>query len=193
MMLNTLGYSLIFQLLNRLTFGFPFVAYVITLTNGTALTTIADSTIDTTTSLTLIGRNFAGYGGYIAEDFVYLLENFANSIPPSAPLVGQMYYNTSVQTMLMWTGTAWVNVGFPANGVLQNLDVTLENGALIFVNSACPANQQTWRIRVSDSPPYIGMLVFEALNDDNTVRNTVMALDGVNDLIRGIATAAEYS
>jgi hypothetical protein len=169
------------------------VTYVITLTNGATLTTIADSTIDTTTSLTLIGRNFAGYGGYIAEDFVYLLENFANSIPPASPLVGQMYYNTGVQTMLMWTGTAWVNVGFPADGVLQNLDVTLQDGALILVNTGCPPNQQKWRISVSNTPPYIGMLVFEALNDDNTVRNTVMALDGVNDLIRGVATSAEYS
>ena len=169
------------------------MAYVITLTNGTALTTIADSTVDTTTSLTLIGRNFAGYGGYIAEDFVYLLENFANTVAPPSPLVGQIYYNTGLQTMLMWTGSAWVNVGFPADGVLQNLDVTLENGALILVNTACPANEQKWRIRVSNTAPYVGMLVFEALNDDNTVRNTVMALDGVNDLINGVATQAEYS
>ena len=169
------------------------MAYVITLTNGTALTTIADSTVDTTTSLTLIGRNFAGYGGYIAENFVHLTENFANSVAPPSPLVGQIYYNTGLQTMLMWTGNAWVNVGFPADGVLQNLDVTLENGALILINTACPSNQQKWRIRVSNTAPYIGMLVFEALNDDNTVRNTVMALDGVNDLINGVATSAEYS
>jgi hypothetical protein len=164
------------------------VAYTITLTDGVVLTTIADNTVDTTTSMTLIGHNFSGYGGYIAEDFVHLLENFANTAPPSAPLVGQLFYNKTTNALQMWTGTSWNNVGIPADGTLSNTNLTLQNGALLLTNTSAPINQQIWRIRVSDSAPYVGMLVFEALNNDLTVRNTVLALDGVNDLILGQAT-----
>ena len=79
--------------------------YTITLKDGTTLTTIADTTVDNTTSLTLIGRNFAGYGGYIAEDFVHQLENFAYTAAPSAPLVGQLWYNKNAPaTLMVWNG-----------------------------------------------------------------------------------------
>lgn len=161
------------------------MAYSITLTNGTVLTSVANNTVDTTTSLTLIGRNFAGYGGYIAENFVHMLENFADTTAPSAPLTGQIWYNTTAAALQMYTGSAWVGVGFPADGVLKNTDITIQDGHLILSNTSAPSNQQKWRISVSNSSPYIGMLIFEALNDDNSVRNTVMALDGVNDLIIG--------
>jgi hypothetical protein len=170
------------------------VAYTITLSDGTVLTTIPDNLVDTTTtSLALLGRNFAGYGGYVAEDFVHLLENFAGASPPDVPLVGQLFYNKGLSLLQMWNGTAWVNAGFPSDGVLKNTDVKIQDGALYITNSACPAGQQTWRIRVSNTAPYIGMLVFEALNANGSVRNTVMALDGVANLIRGTATAALYS
>ena len=53
------------------------MAYTILKTDGTTLTTIADGTRDTTTSLSLAGPNFVGYGQYLNENLVYLLENFA--------------------------------------------------------------------------------------------------------------------
>lgn len=76
------------------------MAYTIVKSNGTVLTTIADGTINTTsTSLGLPGRNFAGYGQSLDENFVYLLENFANANPPSNPLTGQLWFNTNNSTM----------------------------------------------------------------------------------------------
>ena len=52
------------------------MAYTINLTNGTTLTTIADGTVNqTSTSLTLIGKNYAGYGTFLNDNFVHLLEN----------------------------------------------------------------------------------------------------------------------
>jgi hypothetical protein len=154
------------------------VSYRITLTNGTLLTTVADTTIDNTTSLALIGRNFSGYGGAVAENFVHILENYANVTAPLAPLVGQLWYNTTSLSLEVWNGIAWVSAGFPGDG-------DVDNSTLILTNPSCPANQRKWRIMVSNTSPYIGMLVFQALNDDLTIRNTVMALDGVNDLIIG--------
>lgn len=72
------------------------MAYTIVKSNGTVLTTIADGTINTTsTSLGLPGRNYAGYGQTLDTNFVHLTENFADSSPPPNPLQGQIWYNTS--------------------------------------------------------------------------------------------------
>ena len=50
------------------------MAYNITLTNGSNLVTVADGTTDTSnTSITLIGKNFAGYGAFLNENFVKML------------------------------------------------------------------------------------------------------------------------
>jgi hypothetical protein len=76
------------------------MAYTIVKSNGTVLTTIADGTINTTsTSLGLPGRNYAGYGQALDENFVYLLENFASPNPPANPLTGQLWFNTNNSTM----------------------------------------------------------------------------------------------
>ena len=70
------------------------MTYTVTTTAGGTLATIADGTINTTaSSLTLIGKNYAGYGIFLNENYVQLLENFSNSTPPSAPLTGQLWYD----------------------------------------------------------------------------------------------------
>ena len=163
------------------------MAYTITLSNGTVLTTVANETVDDTTSLRLVGRNYAGYGEIIANDLVHMLENFADVTAPTAPLTGQLWWNPTTQALEVWTSTSWVNVGITADGVITN-DVTIQDGSLNFYNSTAPSNSRKWRIRVADESPYVGMLVFEALNDDGSVRNSVMQLDGVNDLIKGLVT-----
>ena len=56
------------------------MAYTITLSNGTLLTTIQDGTVNqTSTSLALIGKNYAGYGTFLNSDLVHMLENFART------------------------------------------------------------------------------------------------------------------
>jgi hypothetical protein len=70
------------------------MAYTIVKSDGTVLTTIADGTINTTsTSLGLPGRNYAGYGQQIDTNFVHQVENFAATTPPSNPLRGQLWYD----------------------------------------------------------------------------------------------------
>lgn len=76
------------------------MAYTIVKSDGTVLTTIADGTINTTsTSLALPGRNYAGYGQSQDTNFVHVLENFADTTPPSNPLRGQLWYNTNTSTL----------------------------------------------------------------------------------------------
>lgn len=76
------------------------MAYTIVKSDGTVLTTIADGTINTTsTSLGLPGRNYAGYGQSLDTNFVHVLESFAAATPPSNALRGQLWYNTNNSTL----------------------------------------------------------------------------------------------
>lgn len=76
------------------------MAYTIVKSDGTVLTTIADGTINTTsTSLGLPGRNYAGYGSALDTNFVHVTENFADSSPPANPLRGQLWYDTGDSTV----------------------------------------------------------------------------------------------
>jgi hypothetical protein len=82
------------------------MAYTVTTTNGTVITTVADGTVDTThTSLTLIGKNYAGYGIFLNENYVQLLENFSNTTPPNAPLTGQLWYDNVNDILKVYNST----------------------------------------------------------------------------------------
>ena len=83
------------------------MAYQINKWSGTALTILEDGTINTTTDLTLVGRNYAGYGEYQNENFLFLLENFAGQEPPPKPVPGQIYYNTTNKTVNVYDSTGW--------------------------------------------------------------------------------------
>jgi hypothetical protein len=60
------------------------MSYTIKTTNGSTIAIVQDATLNTiATSLTLVGRDYAGYGSFLNENFVYLLENFAANIAPA--------------------------------------------------------------------------------------------------------------
>lgn len=90
------------------------MAYVINKSDGTAFTTLQDSTIDTTASLTLVGRNYIGYGEIQNENFLFLLENFANTTSPARPISGQLWFDTTANVLKAYDGTKWVEVGSAA-------------------------------------------------------------------------------
>jgi len=86
------------------------MSYILKLTNGTVLTTLQDGTLDTTTSsLTLIGKNYPSYGLVLNDDLVRLMENFSNSTPPNKPLTGQIWYNTSTGNLSYYNGNIFKN------------------------------------------------------------------------------------
>jgi hypothetical protein len=82
------------------------MSYTITTTAGATLATISDGTVNSsTTSLTLIGKNYAGYGIFLNENYVKLLENFASGTAPTNPLTGQLWYNTGANTLEIWNSS----------------------------------------------------------------------------------------
>ena len=72
---------------------------------------IEDSTINQSTSLDIPGRNTTSYGSVIANSFLNLLENFANTSAPRNPIQGQLWYDSStgVNTLKLYDGTGWIN------------------------------------------------------------------------------------
>jgi hypothetical protein len=87
------------------------MAYIINKFSGEQLVVLEDGTLDTSTSLGLLGRNYTGYGEVQNENFLFLLENFANESPPARPLTGQAWYNTIIGSLNIYNGTAWAPVG----------------------------------------------------------------------------------
>jgi microcystin-dependent protein len=75
--------------------------------------TVEDNTIDDTTSLRFPGRNTTGYGQIIGEDLLHLLENFASPNEPTAPIQGQLWYDTTegVNQLKVYDGTGWGAAG----------------------------------------------------------------------------------
>ena len=53
------------------------MAYTIDRYSGVTLTTVEDGTVDQTTDIKLVGKNYAGYGEIQNENFLHLLENFS--------------------------------------------------------------------------------------------------------------------
>jgi len=87
------------------------MAYTINHYNGTLLATVADGTVDASTNIKLVGKNYAGYGQIQNENFVYLLENFANSIPPSSPQTGQIWFDSGTSKLKFWDGSQFRTTG----------------------------------------------------------------------------------
>lgn len=87
------------------------MAYQINKTDGTIVTTVADGQIDEiSTDLTLIGKNFSGFGEALNENLIKLLENFSNVSPPTHPLRGQIWFDTSEAKLKVYTGTQFLPV-----------------------------------------------------------------------------------
>jgi hypothetical protein len=72
--------------------------------NGTFLTSVADGTIDTTTDIRFVGKNYAGYGEVQNENFLHLLENFANTTQPPKVITGQIWYDSGEKRLKFYDG-----------------------------------------------------------------------------------------
>jgi hypothetical protein len=81
--------------------------YILYKTNGLKLTVVDDAALDLSTSLTFVGKNYAGYGQIINQNLIKLLENFANTAAPAKIITGQTWFDTVNQKLRIYTGTAF--------------------------------------------------------------------------------------
>jgi hypothetical protein len=87
------------------------MAYQIDRFNRTLLTVVADGTIDETTDLRFVGKNFAGYGETHNENFLFLLENFSSASPPPRPISGQVWFDSAQRKLKFYDGFIWRATG----------------------------------------------------------------------------------
>jgi microcystin-dependent protein len=75
--------------------------------------TIEDNTVNNATSINFPGKNTTSYGTVIAENFLHILENFANSSAPLRPIEGQLWFDTTagVNQLKVYDGANWVASG----------------------------------------------------------------------------------
>ena len=104
------------------------MAYTINLTDGAVFATITDGTINTASSMTLVGKNYAGYGEFLDENFIHLLENGSNTTAPAAPLTGQLWWDKTNNLLKVYNGTifktisaATASASAPASNVTGDL------------------------------------------------------------------------
>ena len=83
------------------------MAYTINKTDGSVIATITDGTVDNTTSVQLFGKSFSGFGEGLNENLVKLLENSASTSAPSAPLKGELWFDTSTGQLKVYDGTSF--------------------------------------------------------------------------------------
>lgn len=83
--------------------------------NGTIA--VSTGTIDTTTSITLVGKNRKDYGEMFAENFLHMLEHFAAPTTPLRPTQGQLWFNNDpeISRLTVYDGASWI----PTNGVYR--------------------------------------------------------------------------
>jgi len=86
------------------------MSYIINNTRGQVVAVVADGTVNTSaTDLFRVGRALTDYGTYENENYVYLLENFANSTPPTQPILGQLWYNSDTDIISTYSSTnTWI-------------------------------------------------------------------------------------
>ena len=87
------------------------MAYDVTKTDGTRLTIVSDRTVDITTPIKLLGKNYPAYGEIMAENLVQMLENFSNPVEPSNPITGQFWWNSNSRVIYVFDGVKWNPIG----------------------------------------------------------------------------------
>jgi hypothetical protein len=90
------------------------MAYTVNKTNSATSPnqyTVQDGVLNTQTDLNFVGKGYAGYGEIIAENFLHLMENFANTSAPTKPITGQLWWDSTSNKLQVYNGTSFQTAG----------------------------------------------------------------------------------
>jgi hypothetical protein len=173
------------------------MAYVINKTNGSILATVADGTVDTSSSITLVGRNYSGYGEFLGENFIKMLENSSNSSAPGSPLEGQLWYDSTNDVLNSYNGTEFK--------ALSNLRVSsiepstsLIQGDLWFNTAGSQLNVYNGSSFTLVGPPTsVGVgtsgLEVVTITDNSAVDHVILRMSIENLVVAFISDDAEFT
>ena len=162
------------------------MAYIVNKTNTSASPnqfTVQDGVVNTQTDLSFVGKGYAGYGELIAENFLHLLENFANTTAPSKPVTGQLWWDSSAGRLKVWNGTAFTSPGTapyqsdaPPNMIAGDTWIDSDTGQYYFYNGT-----QSILVGPPSTTGTSSGFVYESILDsnDNLQNVTLVYNDGV--------------
>ena len=170
------------------------MSYQLNKTNGELLVDLVDGQIDTaTTDITLVGKNYKGFGEFINENYIKMLENFSNTAAPSNPMTGQLWFDSGEQRLKIYTGSTFKSAGGP---IVSNTQPTMVTGDIWIDNE----NNKMYFFDGTDlvlvGPEYSatqGKTGFEVVSVIDTANQdqTVLKLY-IGGLLQGIWSKAEF-
>ena len=151
------------------------MSYTITHSNGTNPIVIADGTVDTTTSITLVGRNTPSYGQYLDQNFLNMLENFSNVSQPVNPISGQLWYNSATGLLKVYTGSVFKNVSSATSGVSQPTNPSTGDFWWDTTNQQLNVySGSSWKVI---GPTSVGTVVAETITDTSSINHNVISFE----------------
>ena len=172
------------------------MSYTINLTDGAVFATIADGTINTSSSMTLVGKNYAGYGEFLDTNFIHLLENSSDTTAPGAPLEGQLWWDSGNSLMKVYTGTTWKTISSatasssaPTNNVTGDLWYDTVNAQLkVWTGSA-------WLLVGPQFTAGTGVTgaIVATIVDNTSVSHVVIELYVNNDIVGIVSKDAAFT
>ena len=173
------------------------MAYTINLTDGALFATIPDGTINTSSSMVLVGKNYAGYGEFLDENFIHLLESGSNATAPGAPLTGQLWWDSANGLMKVYNGTTFKTISAstasataPTSNVAGDLWYDTVNGqlkvwsgtAFILVGPASSSGQGT-----------TGAIVATVVDSATLQDRFIVELYAANSIVGIVSSAATFT
>jgi len=172
------------------------MAYKINNTFGTLLVTLADGTIDTTTTdLTLIGKGYAGFGEALNENLVKILENFNNTSAPSNKIQGQLWFDKTNKQVNVYTGAKWKPVGATTNSVTAPTNAVLGDTWFDTTNSQLYVhNGSAWTLIGPTTIAGSGVTQWttDTVQDNTGVNRSILKMVA-NDAVVGIVSNLAFT
>lgn len=156
------------------------MAYNIILTDGSGNIVIPIQQVSTNlASIPLVGREHSGYGQAVATAQIRMLENFAHTVAPSNPLIGQLWYDKGDKRLRVYDPTAvidWKSIPNTLNE-LDDVDTnTPTDGQILKYNES----EGVWK--AADVAESTGVNTFAALLDTQGTELTPNSFLRVNSL-----------
>ncbi len=170
------------------------MAYTIDRYSGVTLVVVEDGTVDQTTDIKLVGKNYAGYGEIQNENFLHLLESFSGAAEPPKAISGQVWYDATSSKLKFYDGSKFRTTG--GAEVATTAPAGLATGDLWWDS----ANEQLYAYNgtgyILIGPQGIGatvsQMVTRAVRDTTNVNRIVIAAT-VNDEVIFIISSIAFT
>lgn len=175
------------------------MSYTVNLNNKTL--TVEYGTLNTETSLELVGKDYFGYGEAIAQNFATLLENSAikdDATGPNNPVAGQLWYQKTSGNLKVFDGVNWSGTDIAdktimdTNGDLHNVYIVEATGKYTGNNAGTVAPivafaKESFDLHNTDASAQSFLGYFPG----NRIQAGLTMADGLK--MHGTATTAEYA